>query len=798
MCAMFGDIKVKSRPLRLAFIIPPDKVALQAAIEINSTLWGGSYNPIIPLYPRALKEWQLYPGQKISVNERILGYVRAFDPDILVNCTGGELPAYLRDLGRRVIGTDDIWGASLARVRDGTPAYGVGIFEILSAVYHDYFEFKRRFPVKVVFPAIGKDHALFWAAAVGQLPSLIQTPVETEFAKAIDIEKPIAEAKNYPLIIAEDSLFLRRLSQYRLETEHVGYVHNNVYAFHMDAEEFVDIVDYWNLRALGRAILPIPKQFVDVPEFIELIRDFIRAEFRVNRHNPSITYGTHIVRSFSSQMSELEKLATILEPAKLIPDNPDARPLSIQHWYPRIWDEWAMGKDGAIPDNVFSQVEEVSFPDAGDTVALKILKPDFVADTAGESPRYANEIYPKFYGQGDPVLADVLPYDHGQNVLRVAGGSGVLADEFRIGRTGLIHLVEWDHQAHWKIPIAEDVFFAWLKDKGFEPKLSSCGRLAKQMYSQLDGWTTVLMHEPLLRLFERMNAAGGKGAPLGEVKNTVKRISAIGDLYQSLVKRGVFQLGYQTQCTHCQRSSWHSVTDLATQLTCPLCHQTLDTIAAVDSANRGAWHLKTAGPFSVGNYADGGYSVLLTMNFFERDRSLQTTPIMSFEAKHLKSGKALEADFAVLWQETVFGETQDGILFAECKSYNKFVRKDFDRMKALAKEFPGAILAFCTLRKNLSAGEVRQIRAIARAGMKQWKTERPVNPVLVLTGNELFNFVGPPSCWREMSVPDWVKRTHTLLEHCNATQSIYLGLPHWHESWRAALEKRRKRQRKLT
>jgi hypothetical protein len=267
-------------------------------------------------------------------------------------------------------------------------------------------------------------------------------------------------------------------------------------------------------------------------------------------------------------------------------------------------------------------------------------------------------------------------------------------------------------------------------------------------------------------------------------------------LYQSLVQRGVFQLGYKTQCTHCGRASWYRLTELASDLVCPLCHKSLDAISAVDNANQGAWHLKTAGPFSVGNFADGSYSVLLSLNFFKQDHSLQTTPVMSFKAKHTTSAKEVEADLGLMWQETAFGETQDGMLFSECKSYNKFEQKDFDRMKMLGEQFPGAILAFCTLRKKFEPREVKEIRRIAKLGMKRWKTDRPINPVLVLTGSELFSFHGAPYCWDGRSIPEWAKRAHTLLDVCNATQAIHLGLPHWQETWRIEYEKRRSRRNK--
>jgi hypothetical protein len=757
---MFGDITVKSRPLRLAFLITPEKSVLRKAIQINSTLWGGPFNPIIPLYSHTPKAWKEYPHEKGSVRDRVLGYMRAFDPDILVNCTTTDLPTYLSNFGRPIISIDEIWSDFFSDKQDGTAKYGIGIFELLNGMYKEFFEVKRRFPIKVSFPIIPKEHQLFWAAAVGELPSAIQDVIETSYGEAIDIEKPEISAQNYESILHEHIFFPRRIARYGLKTENSRNWHDHAYGYYMDADNFLEIVDFWNLRALGRAVMPIPKQFVDIPEFLALVRTFVRANYGVNRHNPAITYGTHIVRSSSSTMGDLEHLAKALEVSTLIPNNPNARALSLQHWYPRIWNEWAIGKDGATPDNVSANVEEFSFPDTDGNVTLNVVKPDFIADGFGEHPRYANEIYPKFYSQRDTILADVLPYDHGQEVLRVAGGSVSLRDEFRIGRTGLVRLIAWKHKARWKIPLAEEVFLAWLKDKGFTAELSSCGRLARELHAQLGGWLHALTNEPFLTLLEKMNRGGedGKGAPLGAVKNELKKIGSGGNFYQSLVQRGVFQLGYRTQCTHCQRLSWHSLDDLAAQLVCPLCHKKFDAIAAVDSDNQGAWHLKTAGPFSVGNYGEGSYCVLLAFNFFERDHSLQTTPVMSFTAKHDVSGETLEADLGLFWQDTVFGELQDGVIFAECKSYNKFQRKDFDRMKQLAKQFPGAILAFCTLRPSLEPGEVRELRRITKMGMKYWKNDRPLNPVLILTGRELFNFVGAPYCWNGMDIPEWAKR----------------------------------------
>ena len=337
-----------------------------------------------------------------------------------------------------------------------------------------------------------------------------------------------------------------------------------------------------------------------------------------------------------------------------------------------------------------------------------------------------------------------------------------------------------------------------MKRRGRKPQ--GVGRLAKQINRQLDGWINVLNNEPLIQLLDQMNSGGEdrKGASLGHVKSALKSIDLGGRLYQSLVEHGVFKLGYKTQCTHCHRSSWYSLSTLAEQLVCPLCYKKLDAISAVDRDNKGDWWLKTAGPFSVGNHGDGSYCVLLGLEFFERDHSLQTTPVLSFTAKQASAGKELEADFGLMWQDTSFGETQDGVLFAECKSYNEFQKRDFDRMEALARAFPGAILAFCTLRKTLKSSEIDRLKRLTKKGMKYWKNERPINPVLILTGHELFDYVGAPHCWKHVTVPVWARQAYTILEVCNATQGIYLNLPHWQETWRVEFErKRQKKKRKV-
>ena len=53
-------------------------------MRINACLWGGLYNPIIPVYTKTPKEW--LDSQRISMKGKDVaqGYIRFFDPDVYV------------------------------------------------------------------------------------------------------------------------------------------------------------------------------------------------------------------------------------------------------------------------------------------------------------------------------------------------------------------------------------------------------------------------------------------------------------------------------------------------------------------------------------------------------------------------------------------------------------------------------------------------------------------------------------------------------------------------------------------
>src|SRR5262245_36885458 len=128
---MFGSVDIKTRPLKLAYLVDPNNGnQVRNAVRLSSTLWGGDYFPIIPLYKRMPATWRDKPLKTPPAKSIILGYVEAFDPDVFVQLSE-EVPPFITDIGLEVINPEEIWRV-LDDGRSSSPQFGLGIFELLN------------------------------------------------------------------------------------------------------------------------------------------------------------------------------------------------------------------------------------------------------------------------------------------------------------------------------------------------------------------------------------------------------------------------------------------------------------------------------------------------------------------------------------------------------------------------------------------------------------------------------------------------------------------------------------------
>jgi len=801
---VLGSADIKVRPLKLALMVDPNSaLQVREAIRLACTQWGGTFFPIIPVHKRMPVSWRDGPLKVPPAESVVKGYLDGFDPDILVQF-GKDLPKYLLDSKLKVLKPQDFW--SSGRDKDATqPTYGIGVLDILLDIYQEHFKFKAKYPLRAIVPVIPKALGLFWASVFGEYPAHIANAIDQEFADALDLSKPDVRADKFRELIAGDVLFPRRFTQWATRVQGGSGFRGNAAVFFMDASKIEDVIDFWNLRASGRSVLPLPKQFLDEESFKQIVVEYLD-EHRRPWGNGGLGFDVaSLVRSRNSTMEEMQSFAKSLALPSLDGQQGAAtQRVSLQHWYPRLWDEWARGKDGGVADVYGQDIETIDVAGEEDlSIRLKSLIPSFGRENWFWSHgRCANEFDLRLYG-ADEHLAEVYPKVEGNHLLHAIDGyTG--SGEWRVGRHGLVRIVLGVSGESRKVPESEKIFFAWLKDRGWEAKLSSPGILAKQIYKRLGGAVGMLANNDVLALIEHMNGGtvsrGGaqkddrvvaeREVSVAEVKRKLS-----GHRYEWFVQKGIFKLGLQTKCPNCQRNSWFAMTTLKEELDCPKCLNTFRAAGNIDQGRSG-WFYRTAGPFSVPNFADGAFSVLLTLEALSGRivSSRRSTAVPSFEAT--APGKVgLEADLAMFWRDGSYGDDTAGILFGECKSYGLFKTKDFQRMRYLAETFPGAILVFSTLRESLTKEEIAALTRLAKFGRKYWKAERPVNPVLILTGAELLTWKRTPLCWSE-ELQKRFRNVHSLMDHCNASQQIYLGLPSWQEDWQTAFERRRRARAK--
>lgn len=744
------------------------------------------FNPLIPCYKRLPNIWSEHKSKNETASSVIKGYIEGFDPDIYLNLstyTNAQLGIEDED----VVQTEDL----LRSFReDDAPTVGLGIFEVLSQFVHDELRFIRKDAINFVKPNVSDQHKLFLSAIYGDLGEFEEL-FYTRYLQSFDAKEEKITIDSYLEFAKPQHMFSRRLGAEYLEQRLRGS-----FLFYLDASNVLDVIDYWNLRAAGYNVTPFPKQAKNEKPVKKLAERVIESAYWPYRHNKDMYHHASFIKSRSIKESELKEFSDSLTIEK--PANENGVKVSFQHWYPRIWNEWARRNTRETILPAYSKERDTDLLDGQNEFRIRVLDPEFgvfYANTSG--PRFVNEINSRIYGH-DELLAQAIPLG-GVSLSRVIGKYSLR--EWRISKAGPVYL---SNHTNWSIsyepPLAEPVMKAWFKEQGWDVQLSPSGKIAKQMINQLGGIFGIanLTHEKLIKLFQDLNNKDFVSE--SDFKGRIARIVKEDDVWierdqfiQNILAKNIIQLGVQTVCPTCTQKTWHSLESLSNIVQCFSC-LTEYQIQSIDLDKKG-WAYKATGTFALPKQAYGAYSVLLTLHVLTRDHHEKVTPILSFNAK--KGNKEIEADLCLFTEKDFRDETTQELVLAECKTYNKFEKKDIDRMKTLAKEFPGSVLVLATMREKLTSAEKRLIKPLVNSGRRHWKSEQTYNPVIILTGTELFSAHGIPHCWedKEGRAGEIEKNqfyTRNLSDLADATQQIYLDMKPYHE-WRTEQWQKRKK-----
>jgi hypothetical protein len=717
------------RPLRIAFLIKPgDSAEFRQAVQISTAQWGGQFNFIVQANKRARRtgDGRVQEPAKVTLE--------SIEPDFVV---GGKVDP-------RTFGVSDEQSRTFADFhgRDGRPL-GTDVMAVYRWRYQEDFRFVQRDPVPLRRCRSRGRLSLLAAACFGEAPPSRRQSLEEAFVNLGGETEPFTSE-------AFVRVWTESITPLRLGASEIEVRRGERSAFLLvDPRQVGDLVDIWNLRALGWRVFPIPIEWAGalVSRVSELITRFNRPASPL----PEIYTRALIVRGDGVSDHDLTAFLSNL-------DAP-GKNFAVRSTVPRVTSTSMSPLDDLCPPILSAREDETSVEVTPDGFSFNGLRPVFDAGYGGLRPMCATVLSIRPWSL--PNLPEVFPRGLPEEVLGGFAAKGTR----RIHTEGITLIDDGPGSlCHLDVPSGLSVFQGWLAPHT-KVALSAAGTLAHRMLHSMGGprYSRIWTSPAVVKLFESINRSASRSISHAEfiqkLRNECRDDGAMTErVFKQWVDHRAIALGMQVQCSKCGQRNWtESVAQFRT-LECQRCLESFP-FPFINPRRDVNWAVRTLGPFSVEGHAQGAFAVTAALRLLEGlGAGTRTTWVPSVT---LKSGnKELEVDFMMLRQSEFKRSRTPLLVLGECKTFGPFERSDVDKMLELGQK--------CRLLKKLAMR--------CRKGPN-------ANPILLLTSRELCGDFGPPHCWQSGSADEQAiaKKMHLLqfdfLRICDASVQIRLGLP---------------------
>lgn len=758
------------RPIRLAFLIQPNKKqSYLRAVRVSSSLWSGSYFPIFPIYKRFTRDFRI----EYRLTEKPIDFysksIENFDPDYVVVDENLDTKFIEKIKGDRV-------SISLGELEESIfsseSKYGISIDDILISLKETEFKFERNDDLRIVLPKVGRNDlltaTLFGSANNSYINKLKSIPFPKKY-----ISFPKISRRNYSVFSNKNSLHFLKVCDKDIHPIGNPFWTSQTAIYILDPNRLNDLINFWNLRALGWYLIAVPFNSYQNDFYTDLIKSQ-QKEFVARG---SFDNEINILGNRNIDEGVINNIQEYLNTTQSV----EGKTISYSHhwWLPRFWyDKKHLNYDKSASVLIRSKVEKHTLNLSEKQIRIPVLSPDFgrkyLKHTA---PRFVNEVSYEF-DDIEAKYAQIIPAIPSKELDIVIKGSGF--SQWRFSENGMFFLSKTNNEyLNFSIPKAGDIFEKWFKEKGFSIKHSAVGKLSNQLFRNIGGiYGTNFFATPgilpILSLFENGKIVKKKTL-FGELSRQRKhfRHRNLNDVVSRLIDKNIIQFGVELQCTLCNQHSFYTLAEFEEVVKCTVCHNRFNP--PTHNPNDITWAYRGIGTFSRNNKSEGIISVLLTLRFFRIGLHTDSiTPLLNFEI-HKDKEIVNEVDFAIFYKKFKNGHSTPDLFFCECKTEIDFDRKDIDRMEKLAKLFPGCILVFATLKDKLSDSEKKLISTLAKK-FRKGLGSRPINPVLILTKNELMSWLTYDAKIKHLIIPH-MQFSDDIGHLCDVTTQHYLGLP---------------------
>ena len=708
-------------------------------MRLCASRWGGCYNTIVPVFARR-PSWQrelLY--RKRSATDFARGQLESFEPDFIVECREG-LAERLGVQDRLVVGIDKVDRETERR----SVTYGIGVFSVFRYFFEREFQFVRRFQAAAVVPRPTRAaDALLVASVFGMFPEQSERELyERAYVDTFDATPVEITPETFADVLLGTP---RRYTPLRAAARRLeilpGARHQDL-LFVLDPSDPLDLVDFWNLRALGLYVLPVPLGWM------EPWADAYMSARGAELANSAWWDSPNVVSSLRLADEHRDRLMTALR-ERAGPETQLTR-----GFYPPLWDARSLHLNHFSRAEVTWHTSDIEITAGDERVQFECEGPEFAGDGMSFGPSWACVVNLRARLGG--AIAEVFAPATGDITRDLdALGRGPITTSTE----GIVIRGDGSRDLQfWRLPNGDAAFRAWFRQQGVDAQISGAGRTSLEVLRAVGGTVqaSILASAELVRLLGRA-ADGLVESPVveGETARGTGRVIGQNDLARVLSRAnpgnpeaaqrhvrlltslGVIHPHVRLTCTHCGQRNWVSPEDLASEIRCERCLR-LFPFPADKPPARADWGYRPRGAFAVTGFAQGAYTVALALHFFSDVGFLSGRRTWTVGLDLTDGNESLEIDFGVFLARDDWTEgTRVAVLLGEAKTFGRFERNDLRRGAKLLDRFDGSIFVMATLRDALDDDEREAIRrmALARRTRSGWPTRR--GRIVVLTSNEL-------------------------------------------------------------
>ena len=710
-------ILMRYRPVRIGWCVERgDHEALRSSIRHNFTLWGGRFNPIIPV-------------DEPDLARRLVDLFRI---DCLhAGSSAKRVTSFIED--QRHLPWPDHQGSTVIGVPGERMSAYADIVAPIEAMYEEVFKGKADAASSLLLHDCAADDPLgdVVLATFGGLPTPEETAEDYRSLLQLRLRAEVHRVSaDLPLAFPDmGKMTLAGFNGTGLAPHHSIRSHWNHPGFYLgDAADFEDLVSFWNLRAAGT-----PLMFYDHAHADRLahLKDQWLARLP-QIVDPQLGRGHALWTRSESALDQAEALGE------------GARVCTV---HPGIWN----GLNVKAPVMIFGQDEILASIDGGrEPPSTSFAIPNSRLNGGGYgSQRYVVTIEPgvtsfeddrhtlhlpflpalnRFYGRaaGQPnrtrsepgalgIIVDgsdrhikVRAVDTGRLFEAVFALAGITATPSAAGLvcSRLIHQMGGlDECRAFRIGGVRDLIEDYPPDRSFTGSAAKQAIRAQDTDHPLSGYQELHIEE----------------RPWGtRLKND--------DVFAYLLRKEVFRPGLKLDCPNCRLDFWRSIDEMRTKAECEYCGHVFHIGPQLRDRD---WAYRRSGLFGRNDNQEGAIPVVLTLQQLVQMHDVAgsvfgTAMSLSFDGP---DGRPCETDFVFLANRRP--DQRVKLAIGECKTRGPITEGDVQNLLRVAKAFPQERIDVFLIFSKLAAFTDEEL-ALIFAANDEW-TRR----VIILTEREL-------------------------------------------------------------